>query len=64
MNLKGTRSNFTPWLRDFEHQGENCLGGLLQPPFGEQGLKGEFVEAVISPSRMEVSYCTSEYFRS
>ena len=26
-----TRSNFTPWLRVFEHQGENCLG-LLQPP--------------------------------
>ena len=22
--LEGTRSNFTPWLRDFEHQGKNC----------------------------------------
>ena len=21
--LEGTRSNFTPWLGDFEHQGEN-----------------------------------------
>ena len=21
--LEGTRSNFTPWLCDFEHQGEN-----------------------------------------
>ena len=29
--LKGTRSNFTPWLRDFEHQGENCLGGCCNP---------------------------------
>ena len=23
--LKGTRSNFTPWLRDFEHQGKNKI---------------------------------------
>ena len=22
--LEGTRSNFTPWLCDLEHQGENC----------------------------------------
>ena len=36
--LEGTWSNFTPWLRDFEHQGENCSGGLLQPPLGELGL--------------------------
>ena len=30
--LEGTRNNFTPWLRDFEHQGENCLGGCCKPP--------------------------------
>ena len=24
--LEGTRSNFTPWLCDFEHQGENRWG--------------------------------------
>ena len=36
--LEGTRSNFTTWLRDFEHQGKNCVGGLLQPPLGELGL--------------------------
>ena len=24
VELEGTRSNFTPWLCDFEHQGENC----------------------------------------
>ena len=40
--LEGTRSNFTPWLCDFEHQGENRLGGckgLVQPPLGELGLR-------------------------
>ena len=36
--LEGTRRNFTPWLRDFEHQGENCLGGCCNPPLGELGL--------------------------
>ena len=35
--LEGTRSNFTPWLWDFEHQGENRWG-LVQPPLGELGL--------------------------
>ena len=35
----GTRSNFTPWLRDFEHQGENCLGVVATPPLGELGLR-------------------------
>ena len=30
--LEGTRSNFTPWLRDFEHQGKNCLRGCCNPP--------------------------------
>ena len=30
--LEGTRSNFTPWLCDFEHQGENCLGIVATPP--------------------------------
>ena len=29
--MKGARSNFTPWLRDFEHQGENFLGGCCNP---------------------------------
>ena len=37
--LEGTRSNFTPWLCDFEHQGENCQGGWYNPPLGELGLK-------------------------
>ena len=40
--LKVTQSNFSPLLHIFdgifEHQGKNCLGGLLQPPFGELGL--------------------------
>ena len=36
--LEGTRSNFTPWLRDFEHPGENYLGGCCNPLFGELGL--------------------------
>ena len=36
--LEGTRSNFTPWLPDFEHQGENCLGVVATPPLGELGL--------------------------
>ena len=35
--LEGTRSNFTPWLRDFEYQNENCLG-VVATPFGELGL--------------------------
>ena len=33
--LKGTRSNFIPWLRVFEYQGKNCLGvvkGLSKTP--------------------------------
>ena len=29
--VEGTRSNFTPWLCDFEHQGENCLGSCCNP---------------------------------
>ena len=33
--LKGTQSNFPPWLCVFEHRGENCLG---QPPFRELEL--------------------------
>ena len=37
MNLRYPEQ-FYPWLCVFEHQGENCLGGLLQPPFGELGL--------------------------
>ena len=36
--LEGTRSNFTPWLCDFEHQGGKPLGWLVQPPLGELGL--------------------------
>ena len=35
--LKATQSNFTPWVRVFEHRGENCLG-VLQLPIGELGL--------------------------
>ena len=38
--LEGTRNNFTPWLRDFEHQGENCLG--VQPLFGELGFSSHW----------------------
>ena len=29
--LEGTWSNFTPWLRDFEHHGENCWGVVATP---------------------------------
>ena len=29
--LKGTWSNFTPWLRDFEHRCENCWGVVATP---------------------------------
>ena len=29
--LEGTRSNFTPWLRDFEHQGETVRGVVATP---------------------------------
>ena len=36
--LEGTRSNFTPWLCDFEHQGDNRKGGWYNPPLGELGL--------------------------
>ena len=36
--LEGTRSNFIPRLRDFEHQGENCFGGCCKSPLGELGL--------------------------
>ena len=36
--LEGTRSNFTPWKCDFEHQCENSLGGCCNLPFGELGL--------------------------
>ena len=32
MNLKDTRSYFSPLLRIFEHQGENCLGGCYNRP--------------------------------
>ena len=35
--LEGTQSNFTPWLCDFEHQGENCLG-VVATPLTELGL--------------------------
>ena len=38
--LEGTWSNFTPWQRDFEHQGENCLEGLLQYPLRTTRVKG------------------------
>ena len=37
--LEGTQNNFTPWLCDFEHQGENRWGGWYNPPLGELGLK-------------------------
>ena len=38
--LEGTRSNFTPWLCDFEHQGENRWGGFgTTRPLGKLGLK-------------------------
>ena len=30
--LEGTRSNFTPWLCDFEHQGEAVTGVVATPP--------------------------------
>ena len=33
--LEGTRSSFTLWLCDFEHQGEKPLGGLVQSHLGE-----------------------------
>ena len=36
--LEGTRNNFTPWLCNFEHQGENRWGGWYNPPLGELGL--------------------------
>ena len=38
MNFKVLGSNFIPWLRVFEHQGENCLG-VVATPFGELGLR-------------------------
>ena len=31
--FKGTRSNFTPWLRVFDHRGKSCWGwGCCNPP--------------------------------
>ena len=44
--IKDNLSNFLPHLlRIFEHQGEKCLGGLLQPPppYGELGLTCQVV---------------------
>ena len=35
--LKGTWSNFSPWLRVYEHRAKT-VWGLLQPLFGELGL--------------------------
>lgn len=32
MRWRDTRSNFTNLLCIFEHRGDNCLGGCLQPP--------------------------------
>ena len=37
--LKGTQSNFIPWLHVFEHRGENCL-----LPFRELGLNSVHFE--------------------
>ena len=35
--FKGNRSNFTRWLRIFEHRGENGYG-VVATPLGELGL--------------------------
>ena len=45
--LEGTRSNFTPWLRDFEHKGENCLVGCCNTPFGKQGLRDKCLADIL-----------------
>ena len=36
---KGTCSNFIPWLRVFEHRGENCFGGCCNPPLRRTRIK-------------------------
>ena len=54
--LKDTRSNISPLLRIFEHQGENCFSGLLLPPFGELGLTGDAKNEIIGPSGPPPSY--------
>ena len=41
--LEGTRSNFTPWLCDFEHQGDNRQGGLVQPPLRRTRVKKHII---------------------
>ena len=38
LNVKDTRSNFTPWRRVSEHQDEKqTFGGCCNLPFGELG---------------------------
>ena len=39
--LKGTRSNFIPWMWVFEHRDENCLSGCCNPRLGELWLNCE-----------------------
>ena len=48
--LQDTRNNFSPLLCIFEHQGENCLGGCCNLPFGELGLR-EFAKGNANANR-------------
>ena len=68
--LEGTRSTFTPWLRDFEHQGENCLGGVVVTPWlsypRPRGvLSGKVGMGMCGPDRVlfrALRFCNGPFF--
>ena len=46
--LKGTWSNFTPWLCIFEHRGKNSLGVFCNPSCRELELKDIISHSILS----------------
>ena len=67
--LKGNCSNFISWLRVFEHQAENVLGGCCNPPRRTCEIKNEkeitirctFSNCMFTKGR-SFSYCAKTRF--
>ena len=48
----------------FRADPQKLILGSIGTPFDHLSVKGESVVAAILPSHMEMSYCTSRFFRS